>query len=809
MLPQKLAKHGLLIITLALSTIFSIQVQSQTTQSIRGRVVDRDSKVPLISVNVLVTSVDNAQLGASTDGLGYFEIENVPIGRHTLTFSYLGYEDFTLPNQIISSGKELEVKAEMVEVSNIMNEVKVGSKKPQASNNEMISVSGRSFDAEEAERYPGSRQDPARMAQNFAGVAGTDDQRNDIVIRGNSPLGLLWRFEGVDIFNPSHFAVAGSTGGPISMLNNKVIGKSDFMTSAFPSEYGNGISGVFDLKMRNGNYNKQEFSGQFGLFGTELSAEGPINKEKKSSYIIAYRYATFAIFQQIGIDIGTDAVPNYQDLNFKLNFPTKKGGLSIFGVGGLSSIDIVFSDDSIPTRELYGQKDRDQYFRTNMGVIGVNYRHFLNNTTRFNIVLAHNAQQVRSTHNKIIRDPNEYTRYELLPVSRSKMFNNKSTLNADINKKFSARSVLKVGVIADLYHLNYDDSLRSEVFPYDWTILLNNTSQDAMARTYASWKYKWFSDLTVNAGLHFLYFTRGQQTAIEPRLSFNWQKSGSESISFGYGMHSQAQPLYVYYSNFTDSTTKTLGRHNMDIGLSRSHHFVLSYEKMINPHLRFRAETYYQQLYNVPVEQLSSSFSLINQGSGFTRFFPDALTNTGTGNNMGIEATIERYFNKNYYVMATGSIYDSKYKGSDGVLRNSDFNGNFIFNILGGYEHAFGQNKKNVLSFGTKFTMGGGKRFSPIDSIATQRDGAQVIIVNSERNTLQFRDYYRWDLKLGIKFNAKNSTHEISIDLANALDTKNILTMGYFEDPENPGNKIYREEYQLGRLPNFWYRIDF
>ncbi|MFT7591911.1 MAG: hypothetical protein ACI9UJ_001840, partial [bacterium] len=310
---------------------------AQLTQTVTGRVIDTDTKAGLTAATVLIETVQG--FGATTDDMGYYEILNVPIGRHRFTIEYVGYEPVSRENIMVTSGKAVNLDVEMVESANTLGAAVIQLEKSKVrSNNEMVSVSSRSFDAEEAERYPGSRQDPARMAQNYAGVAGTDDQRNDIVVRGNSPLGLLWRFEGIDIFNPSHFAVAGSTGGPISMINNKLVGSSDFMTSAFPSEYGNGISGVFDLKFRNGNYNKAEYSGQFGLFGTEIQAEGPINKKKKSTYIFSYRYATFDIFSSLNIDLGTDAVPKYQDLNFKLNFPNKKGSFAIFGLGGLSSI---------------------------------------------------------------------------------------------------------------------------------------------------------------------------------------------------------------------------------------------------------------------------------------------------------------------------------------------------------------------------------------------------------------------------------------------------------------------------------------
>jgi len=796
-------------LVLGISLLMSTAAVAQLTQTITGRVIDADSKEGLAAATVLIESAEG--LGATTDEMGYYVINEVPIGRHTISAEYVGYEPVVRNNIMVTSGKEVNLDIDMVEKANMMGAAVVQLKKSKVrSNNEMVTVSARSFDAEEAERYPGSRQDPARMAQNYAGVAGTDDQRNDIVVRGNSPLGLLWRFEGVDIFNPSHFAVAGTTGGPISMINNKLVGSSDFMTSAFPAEYGNGISGVFDLKFRNGNYNKAEYSAQFGLFGTEIQAEGPINKKKKSSYIFSYRYATFDIFSALNIDLGTEAVPKYQDLNFKLNFPQKKGNFAIFGLGGLSSIDIVFSDDTVPSKELYGQKDRDQYFRTNMGVVGATWSRQLAGKKTLDVVVAHNVQQILSDHNKIFRDPLEYTRVNLVPVSRSEMLHGKTTVHASLTKKFSARSTLKGGLIVDGYFINYLDSVQDERdLTKPMTELLNAQNRPLMARAYGSWKYRITSMLTLNAGLHAMHFTQSNSNLIEPRVGIRWRRSANETFGAGYGMHSQIQPLYVYNTLFTDSVSKTYDAHNAELGPTRSHHFVVSYQRVVKKNLRLRAEAYYQTLNNVPVEVVASSFSLLNQGSGFERFFPDVMQNTGTGVNQGIELTLEKFFTNNYYFMSTASVYDSKYKGSDGIERNTDFNGNFIVNMLGGYELRFGEKDKNAWVFGTKYTVGGGRRYSPIDTAATRLDGANVIIVDSERNEFQYRNYSRWDLKLGVRLNTKKATHEISIDVANVLDTKNILKESYFDDPENPGSKIFALEYQLGRLPNFWYKINF
>ena len=314
-------KKGILF----LLVIFSFSyLNAQQTQTIRGKILDKDTYSPIIGATVIVITETEKMLGASTDLDGNYRIEGVSLGRHEVKISYIGYYEQIIP-VIVNIGKEIILDVKIEEAFTSIDVVEVTADENGGVKNDMALASVTSFSVEETDKYAGSRGDPARMASNFAGVQGADDSRNDIIVRGNSPLGVLWRVEGIDIPNPNHFAIAGTSGGPVSILNNKMMANSDFFTAAFPAEYGNSTAGIFDLKFRNGNNEKHEFTGQFGFLGTEIMAEGPLNKKTGSSYLIAYRYSTLAIFGGLGINVGTDAIPSYQDLSFKLNFPQKTG----------------------------------------------------------------------------------------------------------------------------------------------------------------------------------------------------------------------------------------------------------------------------------------------------------------------------------------------------------------------------------------------------------------------------------------------------------------------------------------------------
>jgi hypothetical protein len=784
--------------------LFTFPLFAQNTQTIRGKIVDKETKAALPGVvtlyrdSVLVT-------GASADVEGNYKMENIAVGRYTLCIQYIGYLPVSIPNVIVNSGKENIITIEMEQLVAQTEEVVIEGSNREGTVNDFGTGSGRQFSVEETNRYAGSRGDPARMASNFAGVQGADDSRNDIVVRGNSPSGVLWRLEGVDIPNPNHFAIEGTTGGPVSILNNKVLSNSDFFTGAFPAEYGNGIAAAFDLRMRNGNNEKFEFTGQFGFLGTEISAEGPLNKTKGSSFLISYRYSTLKLFDALNFPIGTGAVPNYQDGAFKLNFPTKKGGnLSFFGIGGVSSINIIVSDYTEYSDELYGVDNRDQYFKTGMGVTGMVYMKPVNEKTFFRMVIAGSSRYSAARHELVWRDT-AFTLDSITPKMGYRNTESKISANFSVTRKINVKTSFKIGMTNDLFINDLIDSIHSEVT----NRFYNRQDYHGTAyliQPYIQFKYKPNDRMTINYGVHSQYFSQSKSFAVEPRVGAKWNITEKQSVNIGFGMHSQTLPAYIYYTHLPDSAAPYV-LHNKEVDFIRSMHGILGYDLLVRKNLHIKVETYYQYLYNVPVEKKSSSFSVLNQGSGFSRFFPDTLVNEGTGYNMGVEITIEKYFSKKFFFMATASVFDAKYKGSDGILRNSDFNTHYSVNVLGARE--FKLTEKQTLEAGLKLTMAGKRYYTPVDTAQSRIENDEVF-VDSLRNTKTFStSYMRLDARIVWKLNTKNLTHEIGLDLVNVLNRKNILGLTYSPNPIHPETDPVVEQYQLGFLPLFYYKLDF
>jgi hypothetical protein len=792
------------------------KLNGQIVQNVTGSVVDSESKYPLVGAKLFLVAIDSVTTHRQmTDVNGRFLIEDVPVGKYNLKIQYSLYLDRNL-TVIVNSGKESVVNLELQEDITTTEEIEIVGQSNGDMLNEMATVSAQQFSVEETERYAGSRGDPARMASNFAGVQGADDSRNDIVIRGNSPLGLLWKVEGIDIPNPNHFAVSGSTGGPVAILNNKILANSDFFMSAFPADYGNSISGVFDLRLRNGNSSKHEITGQFGFLGTEVMAEGPLNSESRASYLIMGRYSTLSMFQAMGISIGTDAVPVYGDGAFKLSFPLKNGGnLSFFGIGGASKIDIKISDQTTFTEEAFGEGDRDQYFSTAMGVVGITYKKPLNEKTFFKTTIGTTYDRQRSQHDYLIRslDTNNVGGQEELLIRTDSIYplmgyqfrTHKASVFSSVNHKINKQHILRVGINLDGYYLNNRDS--SLNVDHDAFIIRHDyEGYAALVQPFVQYKWKVNEKMDVTAGVHSQYFSLSNSWSYaEPRLGWQLRMKNNQKLSAGAGLHSQMQPLYQYTYQTYDSggNPQTL---NEDMDFTKSIHTALGYEKAFKKSLVVKSEVYYQQLYNIPVDQYESSFSLINQGSGFQRFFPDELVNEGTGINYGIELTVQKFFDRSFFFLVTGSLFESKYTGSDGIQRNTDFNGNYAVNFLAGKE--FKLNEKNTISAGFKVTAAGGRRYGYVDVDATQENN-ELVFKDSLFNTRQFRDYFRMDFKLTYKLNTKFLTHEIGLDLVNILSTQNILALSYAPNLANPEAEPIAERYQLGFLPIFYYRVDF
>ena len=790
-------------ILISLALLLTATVIFAQSGTIKGTVLDQQSEMPVIGATVQLVGTESTN-GTVTDVDGYFTLEKVPIGRNVLQISYLGYETITLPNVEVSTGKDVILDVTIRESVEQLTEVVVTAQtdKDQAQN-DMAAVSARQFSVEEVNRFSGGRSDVARLASNFAGVSAPDDSRNDIVIRGNSPTGVLWRIEGIPVPSPNHFSTFGTTGSPVSALNPNVLSNSDFMTSAFPAEYGNANAGVFDIAFRNGNKDRSEYTVQLGAFsGLEAMAEGPVGKNG-GSYLVAGRYSFIGL---VGAG-STAAVPDYQDVSFKLDLGrTKAGKFTLFGIGGRSQIDFLGSE--IEEDDLFAAEDEDSYVNGSFGVVGLKHNLILSEKTYLRTVVGASYRGNTFEQDRYFNFGT--TEEEKLQVTDLENTESNFTFSSFVNSKISARQTVRAGILLESLGANAYLNDRSEALDNDgdgqpdWFTVYDFNGRFGMVQPYVQTQYRLTEKVQFNAGLHGQYSTLSEQFVLEPRASVSYAMNARDKFTLGYGMHNQNAPLPILFLN--EEINGQLVRTNEDLDFVRSQHLVLGYDVKLAQDWRLKTEVYYQFIDRAPVDAFASSYSTLTEGADFG-FSDDkvSLVNEGTGFNRGVELTLEKFYSKGFYTLATASIFESKYEGSDGIERSTPFDNGYVFNFLAGKEFKVGKAKRNAILIDTKLTTSGGRWYTPVDLEASRAVGFQIL-QDDKAFSQQYDTYFRWDVKLGFKLNSSKRKifHQFFVDLQNVTNRENVFVR-QFNRLTNNVDQVN----QIGFFPDFLYRVQF
>lgn len=772
---------------------------SSFRQKVTGLILDSESQSPLYGATIMVVG-SNPPIGATSDFDGYFELPEIGVGRYDFVVSYIGYESRTIPQILITSGKEKFLNVALTESLNAIDEVVVSATKNNGEAiNDMATLSARSFTVEETQRYAAAVSDPARMAQSYAGVTnGGDDLSNEIIIRGNSAKGLSWRLEGVEIPSPNHYGDLGSGGGSISMISSTTLANSDFYTGAFPAEFGNALSGVFDLKLRNGNYEKREHHIMIGVLGIEAGTEGYFSKKSRASYLINYRYSTLGLIGKIVPTLG-ETVPSYQDISFKINVPTKNAGtFAIFGLGGANRNESTAVRDS---SKWEFQEDNISYYENQqIGIVGASHKKIISDKSYMRSVVVASGD--------LYQDNYEYlnSQYESIPFDRTNFSSSRVTASILLHTKFSAQHSLRSGVIG--HHNFYDYDFESQEVRGEWISFLQDKGNTQLYQAYSQWKYRIDEDWTLNTGTHFTYLALNKTWAIDPRLALEWQFKPNQKLGLAAGLHSKPEHTSTYFIERLDFTG-AIQQPNRNLKMMKAFHAVGSYDLSFAKDFRLKLEGYYQHLYDIPVSvDPNSNFSLLNSSGIFSIIFMNetnggALVSEGTGQNYGLDITLEKFFTKGCYFMTTASIFDSKFTTGAGVKAPTRYASNYVFNTLGGKEFKVGKEQKNVIGLNGKFNLTGGQRQTPIDLQASIASSNQVIeegMLYRGRNA----PYYRLDLGFSYKINARRATHAIMLDLQNA--TNRFNSSGSFYDETS---QTIRTIEQNGIIPIFNYRVEF
>ena len=779
--------------------------QSVVAQTIKGSVTDAITGEALIGAAVKVAELKDA--GGITNIDGEFSITITQPGRYTIETSYMGYEPSVLKEVLVAGAKDVVLDITLRESSTDMNEVVI---KPRVNKESTVNptalVGGMMLSMEEASRYAGGYNDPARLVTAFAGVAGQGDG-NGISVHGNAPQFMQYRLEGVEIFSPNHFADLYSAGfGMVSALNSNVITNSDFFVSTFNSSYNNALSGVFDVRMRTGNNSKYENGVQVGTVGIEWTSEGPISKKNNSSFIFNYRYGFSTIARKLKLIDTYGSQYDFQDLSFKLNFPTKKAGtFSAFALGFIDkSWDVELDIEDI--HSIYDASDQEGSLYN--ALLGASHKIHFDNKWTWRTTAAYNMQHNKvdmeywglnfdANHKPIGFEGKDY------PFSYLKQNEDRAVFNTELSKQINPRWLLQLG--GEYSHRFFDLNFRTAenvyepVSPTPYYATKDNTG---LASIFWSNLWKPTDNLSFNIGLSGSYFLLSKDFSIEPRASMKWEPGKRHSLSLGYGLHSMIEKLDAYFFRNPDGTMA-----NKDLGLSKAHHLLTTYMYKFTDNLNLRFNAYYQYGFDTPVGINGSTFCTVNR---LFNYIEEPLVNEGNTRNYGADITLEHYMSRGFYGQVNGSLFKSEYRGLDKKWRNQLYDRGYMVKVLGGKEWMIGKRKQDVFNVSVKYTLQGGLRHTPIDVDAMKANVAagiindQPIYKEDEAMTLQFDPTSILDLTVSYKINRKNVGHTIAFEGVNILQHETPYAVHY-----DLGTGQLRVDKSGISLPNIYYRIDF
>lgn len=782
------------IVLLVLSSTSALMGQ-RTTQAIRGQVFDKDTRIPLIGATIELLE-SSPSIGTVTDESGRFTIEEIPIGRYDIAISYLGYSTHIENAVLVSAADDVILEIGLTEASAAIGEVIVFSDSRTVANEAAV-VSARSFSLEELNRIPGGLDDPARMARKFPGISPQANAlSNELNVRGNSSRTVRWRLDEIDIYNPSHFALLAGNGGSVTIFSQRLLTNTDFYSGAFPADYGNALGGVFDVRFRNGNTQKRQHSIQLSLLGLDLATEGPMNKQGTNSYIANYRLSSTFLIDQF-IDLG--GLPTFQDLSFKLHFKMPKNGvINIFGLGGISST----SDNGV--LDTARQINTPTYLNRNLtGTLGISY-------------LQPHSDRTYSKHTLVGTGLNAKQNTFFFNDNQGVITNDTTRINAYddwqfsyagyVNHKFNPHHTHRSGLM--LHGLLTDVSSRvagkliDSILPTDNllgdTLFLGNDVSllvQAYTRSQFSWG-KW----NLNLGLHFMYLLYNNDFSVEPRLGLRYKIHPRHTLNLGYGLHSQMEPFFALVSKQYDGAQQQFVQKNRNLKFNKAHHLVLGYQTEPIDKLRLGVELYYQYHYDMTVR---TDFPISRVGGYDFRFEGADLNNGGTGHTYGIELVAEKAFSRGYYILFNSSFFEANYTANDGVSRPSQFNANYIVNLVGGKEFVLGKKKASFLSINLSATYSGSQYYTPVDLEASREVGFFKADYNNPNGAEQ-DPLLIIDFSLVYKLNGKKTNSQFSLQVGNILNRSHVVRQVF-----NRATGLEEPRFGSGIIPMLSWRISF
>ena len=753
---------------------FPAIVFSQTpTGVISGTVINELTQQPLQDVNVVIVST---QLGSATDKKGQFRISNVPVGTHSLQITSLGFRPILVADVVVRSSRVTQVNKSLEEWYIETDEVVVeaGSYFETSSEN-LTSVQNLSY--EEVRRSAGAIGDVLRLTQALPGVALTNDQRNDLVVRGGSPSENLVMVDGIEVPSLNHFGAQNTSGGPISMLNTEYLADASFYSGGFSSRYGNRLSSVLDITLHEGNRERFAADVEMGIAGFGASSEGPIGD--RGAYMISLRRSYLELLQDA---IGLTAVPEYWNLNAKVVYELDdKNKLSFVSLGGID--DIAFNVDPNDLEDPSLENLSSNGWQT---INGFNWHHLISDRA-FGVFTLSDAAYHYGTEifdervgNALTfrQDDNEGTttaRYDLtlLPEQLGEI-----RLGADV-KQLRAR-----------YRLDQPLGVLSALSPTPDRV--NPVSLDDRITTrqlggYIELSPRISHNFIVNLGARADHYEFIDATRISPRASLRLSLFPNLNLNASWGQFYQSPALIFLNARPTNKNLKPI----------RSSHYVAGVSFFPRNDIRITIEGYIKEYEDYPVSTQFPSLTLANTGDDFgvaELLFP--LSSEGSGISRGMEFYIQKKLTDRFYGQLSYSYSETEHEALDGIRRKASFDIPHTFTALAGMS-------LGKWAFSGKFTYASGRPYTPYLTSTAQAQNRAIFDL-SQINAERAPAYHRLDIRVDRNFNFANWSILVFLDVLNVYNRENIQQ--YIWNPKTSERDIVP---QYALLPNIGFNVKF
>lgn len=735
--------------TLMLIGLMVFQIIAQQSGTIEGKVTDKATKQPIPSVNIVVLKTN---YGASTDLTGNFKLTNLPVGRYAVRVSSIGYETITYPDLFLSTGHSVYLEIELSEsVIPLNKEIIIKGEFYRTDHALLTSTHTLSF--EEIRRHPGGAEDISRVLLSLPGVLTSSDDRNDLLVRGGNPTENLNLIDNIEIPNINHFGTQGASGGPIGMINNNFVREVNFSSGGFPVKYGERLSSVLDIKLKEGNRDQFQGSVIMNIAGFGLQGEGPFTN--KGSWMFSARKSYLEIIRKLN-STNVNVVPNYINYQSKIVYDfSPSNQLSFILLGGL---DKVFFDENEYNYDSFFKdykisNDQKQY------AAGFNLRTLWSKQSYSIITL---SSSYNNFYTDVVNANNALVFYNNKSIERE--IHIKGEYNFKISPSFEISAGLGYKAVNFNHGIDYvGDTTYTVLNGIVDTVISNPLNTFTSVHTSKKFAYfqttKWFFDnVKLVTGIRWDNFNYIKNSdVLSYRAGISYYFTPITNLNIFYGINFQTPP-YVWLT--TDVTSKNLN--NM-----KAQHIVAGVEHLFSEDIKVTIEAYRKNYSDIPVSKDVPQFIASNGGAEYGAFIMRKLSSSGYGYSQGLELTVQKKLLNSFYGIISYGYSKTRFTALDKIERPGSFDYRHVFTFAAG----FVPDKNYEISIKWRFT--GGRPYTPFDPVLSSIIHRGVEDFN-QLNSLRYPPYHRLDIRIDYRWHFNKWNLVTYIDLENAYLRLNV-----------------------------------